>query len=355
MTEIIDIEAQNSNLLLPNDQEQRDISSAVARRLTKAPDVDAAWTDFKKVVESQAEGSHPSNRRTIPSRYINAALAIAAACAILLIWILPKHTEKNTKPGITILAKTTDVTDVTMTSHDGHKQVLDGKNVSFQSSKTSVSEKELPSIILMTTPRGKDCHLTLSDGTTVWMNADSKLEFPEHFSGARRTVRLTGEAYFEVAKDRKHPFVVETEFFTTTVLGTAFNVRAYSANNASVALVEGSVALKNAKGGQQLVLTPGHIATYVKGKRMDVAAVDTYAYTQHKEGYFYFHDVTMRDIMVELGRWYNKTVVFENPADMDLRLHFVAERKQSLPQIINSLTEMDGVDIQLGSNEIVVK
>jgi ferric-dicitrate binding protein FerR (iron transport regulator) len=188
------------------------------------------------------------------------------------------------------------------------------------------------------------------------MNADSQLEFPEHFSGARRTVRLTGEAYFEVAKDRKHPFVVESPYFTTTVLGTTFNVRAYSPSDASVALVEGRVSVKPNAGGRALVMNPGQLASMKAGQKgLSLTTVDTYSYTQRKDGFFYFPDDTMREIMVELGRWYNKTVVFEEAGDMDMRLHFVAERSQSLPQIINSLSEMDGVDIVLGSNEIVVK
>ena len=210
----------------------------------------------------------------------------------------------------------------------------------------------MPSVILMTTPRGKDCHLTLADGTRVWMNADSQLEFPEQFNGTRRTVRLHGEAYFEVAKDRRHPFVVETDYLTTTVLGTSFNVRAYSQNDASVALVEGSVSVKS--GRENMLLKPGQLVQVANGK-LKAESVNTYGYTQRKDGYFYFTDDTMRGIMAELGRWYNKTVVFEEASDMDIRLHFVADRTQSLPQIINSLCEMDGVDIELGSDEIVVK
>ena len=89
--------------------------------------------------------------------------------------------------------------------------------------------------------------------------------------------------------------------------------------------------------------------------KLKAESVNTYGYTQRKDGYFYFTDDTMRGIMAELGRWYNKTVVFEEASDMDIRLHFVADRTQSLPQIINSLCEMDGVDIELGSDEIVVK
>ena len=366
---------QPEAFLLPTEAEERDIRSALVRRMAPAPDVDAAWekvwglngsrvTSFANSRTTQSETAQlqlmtfGSSGSTV-LRKIAVLVAAAAACVLLFFMLKPENTVKDTTSGITILAQTAAGTEVTMTtmrgegkeeSGESEQHVVSEQEISFENS--DADQSAMPSVILMTTPRGKDCHLTLADGTRVWMNADSQLEFPEQFNGTRRTVRLHGEAYFEVAKDRRHPFVVETDYLTTTVLGTSFNVRAYSQNDASVALVEGSVSVKS--GRENMLLKPGQLVQVANGK-LKAESVNTYGYTQRKDGYFYFTDDTMRGIMAELGRWYNKTVVFEEASDMDIRLHFVADRTQSLPQIINSLCEMDGVDIELGSDEIVVK
>ena len=200
---------QPEAVLLPTEAEERDIHSALVRKMAPAPDVEAAWEQLsERIAAEHVAAEQPSvqlldDEETVPHR--------------LFFMLKPKDTVKDTTPGITILAQKADQTDVTMKvergewnearENKGEERVVEEKNISFENQAAS----PMPTVILMTTPRGKDCHLTLSDGTRVWMNADSRLEFPEQFSGSRRTVRLYGEAYFEVAKDRRHPFVVETD------------------------------------------------------------------------------------------------------------------------------------------------
>ena len=383
-----DDKSLNNMQAMPTKAEERDLRSALLRSKAGVPDVDQAWEELWSLADvqgstgsSSVQGSNVladvqgSKEQGSTVRKLLATVAAVAACALLLFWLWPsgvKEQEGQSKESaITLLAQTDDGDDVTMRVEQGEWKETDSKkqeqgercvvtdsHVDFQAGAAGQGARkkgqEMASVVLMTTPRGKDCHLTLSDGTRVWLNADSKLEFPEQFRGARRTVRLSGEAYFEVAKDSRHPFVVETEYLTTTVLGTSFNVRAYTVSDASVTLVEGRVQVASPTVRKPVVLKPGQRLDVV-GSRFSMNTVNTYAYTQRKEGFFYFPDDTMRQIMVELGRWYNKAVVFEDASHMNLRLHFVAERTQSLAEIVNSLSEMDGVNIELGSNEIVVK
>lgn len=378
----------NNMQAMPTKAEERDLRSALLRSKAGVPDVDQAWEALWSIAEvqgstgsSSVQGSNVladvqgSKEQGSTVRKLLATVAAVAACALLLFWLWPSDVKEQEGQGkesaITLLAQTDDGDDVTMRveqgewnetdskkQEQGERRVVTDSHVDFQAGAAGQGARkkgqEMASVVLMTTPRGKDCHLTLSDGTRVWLNADSKLEFPEQFRGARRTVRLSGEAYFEVAKDSRHPFVVETEYLTTTVLGTSFNVRAYTVSDASVTLVEGRVQVASPSVRKPVVLKPGQRLDVV-GSRFSMNTVNTYAYTQRKEGFFYFPDDTMRQIMVELGRWYNKAVVFEDASHMNLRLHFVAERTQSLAEIVNSLSEMDGVNIELGSNEIVVK
>lgn len=378
----------NNMQAMPTKAEERDLRSALLRSKAGVPDVDQAWEELWSLADvqgstgsSSVQGSNVladvqgSKDQGSMFRKLLATVAAVAACALLLFWLWPSGVKEqegqSQESAITLLAQTDDGDDVTMhveqgewnetgskKQEQGERRVVTDSHVDFQAGAAGQGARkkgqEMASVVLMTTPRGKDCHLTLSDGTRVWLNADSKLEFPEQFRGARRTVRLSGEAYFEVAKDSRHPFVVETEYLTTTVLGTSFNVRAYTVSDASVTLVEGRVQVASPSVRKPVVLKPGQRLDVV-GSRFSMNTVNTYAYTQRKEGFFYFPDDTMRQIMVELGRWYNKAVVFEDASHMNLRLHFVAERTQSLAEIVNSLSEMDGVDIELGSNEIVVK
>ena len=383
-----DDKSLNNMQAMPTKAEERDLRSALLRSKAGVPDVDQAWEELWSLADvqgstgsSSVQGSNVladvqgSKEQGSTVRKLLATVAAVAACALLLFWLWPSDVKEQVgqskESAITLLAQTDDGDDVTMRVEQGEWKETDSKkqeqgercvvtdsHVDFQAGAAGQGARkkgqEMASVVLMTTPRGKDCHLTLSDGTRVWLNADSKLEFPEQFRGARRTVRLSGEAYFEVAKDSRHPFVVETEYLTTTVLGTSFNVRAYTVSDASVTLVEGRVQVASPTVRKPVVLKPGQRLDVV-GSRFSMNTVNTYAYTQRKEGFFYFPDDTMRQIMVELGRWYNKAVVFEDASHMNLRLHFVAERTQSLAEIVNSLSEMDGVNIELGSNEIVVK
>ena len=383
-----DDKSLNNMQAMPTKAEERDLRSALLRSKAGVPDVDQAWEELWSLADvqgstgsSSVQGSNVladvqgSKDQGATVRKLLATVAAVAACALLLFWLWPSDVKEQVgqskESAITLLAQTDDGDDVTMSveqgewketdskkQEQGERRVVTDSHVDFQAGAAGQGARkkgqEMASVVLMTTPRGKDCHLTLSDGTRVWLNADSKLEFPEQFRGARRTVRLSGEAYFEVAKDSRHPFVVETEYLTTTVLGTSFNVRAYTVSDASVTLVEGRVQVASPSVRKPVVLKPGQRLDVV-GSRFSMNTVNTYAYTQRKEGFFYFPDDTMRQIMVELGRWYNKAVVFEDASHMNLRLHFVAERTQSLAEIVNSLSEMDGVNIELGSNEIVVK
>lgn len=366
MNDYIDRTTQPMAEPMPTDTEAWDIHCAIARSQANVPDADEAWQHFCQLREGAEVRRHA--RLTAFKRTLGTVAAVAA-CVAFFVWVLPRQAANGLdhKGGITVLSQTSDGTEVTMIAHqqsqettnDGQlesknvvKQVITQKNISFETK--GHDNQTQSSVILMATPRGKDCHLTLADGTRVWMNADSRLEFPERFTGSLRTVRLSGEAYFEVAHDRRHPFVVESPYMNVTVLGTTFNMRAYSPIETSVTLVEGRLSILPASAKHATVITPGQQLS-LTGDQVSLRYVDTYAYTQCKEGYFYFHDATLRQIMTELGRWYNKTVVFEDADQLDMRLHFVAERSQSLPQVINSLCELDGVDIELGPDDITIK
>jgi ferric-dicitrate binding protein FerR (iron transport regulator) len=160
-----------------------------------------------------------------------------------------------------------------------------------------------------TTPRGGQFQLILSDGTKVWLNAASSIKYPVVFKGNERKVELTGEAYFEVAHNKKKPFKVISNGQTVEVLGTHFNINAYNNENAvRTTLLEGSVRVST--GDKNKVIKPGEQAQLKNGD-FQIAAVDVNEVIAWKNGLFQFKDANIIDIMKQLSRWYDVDIKYE--------------------------------------------
>ncbi|QEC43169.1 FecR family protein [Pseudobacter ginsenosidimutans] len=154
----------------------------------------------------------------------------------------------------------------------------------------------------ITTPNGGMFQLLLSDGTKVWLNAASSITYPVAFSGSRREVSITGEAYFEVKQQKNKPFIVKTAGEEITVLGTAFNVNSYTDEpSIRTSLVEGAVKINNT------ILKPGQ--AYSNGV---VAATDVRQDIAWKSGYFDFDKLPFDQALRQLARWYDVKIVYEN-------------------------------------------
>ncbi len=218
-------------------------------------------------------------------------------------------------------------------------------------SKVTASDISVSKTILI--PRGKLYKVILSDGTTVWLNADSRLSFPSKFTGHERFVELTGEAYFRVTKDAKHPFIVQSGNVRTTVLGTEFNFRAYHNATPEIALVKGSVMVNNTANKHRVKLVPGQAAT-VSSDKIAVNNINAEYYSQWKEGIFYFDDTSLLDIMKELGRWYNVDIVIEDATLASYNIHFIANRDETLDQIISDLNFFSYLNVSKKGRKLLV-
>ncbi len=204
-------------------------------------------------------------------------------------------------------------------------------------------------------PKGRMYHILLSDGTEVWLNADSRLSFPSKFSTAKRVVKLEGEAYFKVAKDENRPFVIETDMLVTHVLGTEFNVKAYKDSEHHVTLVEGSVEVCLAKNKRCVMLKPGEdIACFEDTYK--IKQVDTQYYSHWMNGYFYFDDVALEDVLRDIGRWYNLSVCMEqDEALTNLRLHLVIERSEDIQQVVGILNAFQYLSVHIEDNMLKIE
>lgn len=165
-------------------------------------------------------------------------------------------------------------------------------------------------------PRGGEYQIALSDGTKVWLNADTYLVFPSAFDKRERMVEVHGEAFFEVAHDAKWPFVVKMSNSMVKVLGTSFNVNTYEQRNITT-LVEGAVELALEQGKYRL--KPGEQGVVEDGK-VAVASVDVREFTSWKDGIFIFRNRRLEDALTVLARWYDLQVFYQNEQVKDL--HF---------------------------------
>lgn len=160
-------------------------------------------------------------------------------------------------------------------------------------------------------PRGGEYQIVLADGTRVWLNSATKLIFPQNFTGKERRVMLSGEAFFDVARDESKPFIVETSRMDVKVLGTRFNVNAYTDNEVvSTTLVDGSVEV--ASGTQKpITLVPGEQA-YGEAGELEKREVNIRLYTSWIDGRFMFNNVELEEIAKQISRWYDVEVFFTN-------------------------------------------
>lgn len=202
----------------------------------------------------------------------------------------------------------------------------------------------------LTVPRGGEYHLTLSDGTKVWMNSDSKLEFPPSFQGENRIVRLSGEAYFEVKSDKKHPFIVETQDVKVRVLGTSFNLYAFE-NEVNTTLVEGLVSIQAE--GKTYQLTPGYRAT-VSDKKVTIKKVNIYEDIAWKEGQFVFAGKRLEEVMTILARWYDLEVVYQNAEIKDKHFTGKIRRHASIKEVLKFLERTHIVHFKIQNHVVIV-
>jgi transmembrane sensor len=166
----------------------------------------------------------------------------------------------------------------------------------------------------ITTPRGGQYQVVLSDGTKVWLNAASALKYPATFAGKERMVELSGEAYFEVAKNKNMPFKVSLNKMTIQVLGTHFNVNAYADEDAiKTTLLEGSVKLSS--GNATSFLKPGQQGVFAKQENFRVSDVNVQEAVAWKNGYFIFDNENIQGIMRKISRWYDVDVDYYGRID----------------------------------------
>ncbi|WP_257669903.1 FecR domain-containing protein [Parapedobacter tibetensis] len=211
-------------------------------------------------------------------------------------------------------------------------------------SQTSVSHQ-------LFVPKGGTYKLVLDDGTKVWVNANSTLDFPATFDSHERRIRMDGEAYFEVAKDSKRPFIVETDHLEVEALGTAFNINSHRKKGyVKTILTEGKIKVSN-DNEQRIVLSGTEVVSSAQSMR--VSAADLEEALAWRDGYFYFNKKTLREILDEVARWYDVELVVKANIG-DKKYIGGIKRSATLGGVCALLQDLSGTQFDIQGRKLIV-
>lgn len=266
-------------------------------------------------------------------------------------------TEKGDKDNMTVFQAQDNANGVTMVTTSGADAPLPtisqtrSNSVEVDFSDLEVAEAQE---VRLDVPAGYDATVTLPDGTIAHLHPGSRLKFPSRFIGNERQVILVGECYFQVKHDAAHPFIVSANNLQTTVLGTEFNISTNGSHGTVVTLVKGKVCVADTNNDASLILAPGQ-QSYFNGKTLVSEVVDTYPFEAWRDGYLFFDNIALADVMEAVGRNYNMTVHFCNRETMQMPVRFTCERKASVDDAIALLNNLKKAHIERSGNVIKVK
>jgi transmembrane sensor len=317
------------------------------------------------------KGSKNNNRQSI--WIISAAAAAVITLLMVVTYFMPvKKEEMNAlafrkaeliQPGTN--QATLRLADGTI--HDlSAKQSLvlneGGSEIKSEGSKLQYTQKkgvkEEIKYNTLSIPRGGEFFLQLADGTKVWLNSESVLRYPVQFNGKERKVELSGEAFFEVTRNEKVPFLVESGEQTVKVLGTEFNISSYNENPlVYTTLVKGSVEVfANMLPDIKQILSPNEQSTISKGNgQLSKIAVNTYKYIAWKDGRFVFDDQPLGEIMKTLSKWYDIDVVFANEELKNFRFTGDLLRYTDFGEVLKKISKTNEVNFLIENKLITIR
>jgi transmembrane sensor len=246
-----------------------------------------------------------------------------------------------------------NATDGQLAKQDNIQVIKQGGSVQYIAE--NKNGEDAVSYNVIETPRGRQYRLLLEDGTRVWLNAASSIRFPVAFSGSERRVAITGEVYFEVAKNKEKPFRVEAAGTTVEVLGTHFNINSYpDEETINTTLLEGSV--KVVKDRQVRIIKPGQQAQVnAKGEMKMGNNVNLTEVMAWKDNLFSFNNTDIKKLMRQLSRWYDVEVEFKNDTQETVTFIGGISRSVNLSTVLNMLEQTGEVKFDIEGKKIIVK
>lgn len=333
-------------------------------------DKDLAWNKIVSKIKrplGEIEQKQPSKIKYLKFQY---AFFKYAAIIVLMVsvgyYLSQKYlfvSNQQVIPQGSIVLEMEDGT-LKILSEDGNEQLVDGSGNTIgeqngQQLNYSKAQKKAELVYnTLTIPYGKQFSLKLSDGTTVYLNSGTSLKYPIKFiEGQHRKVFLTGEAYFDVAKDAEHPFVVASEHIDVKVLGTVFNVSAYPEDaSADVVLIEGSVrvAANGTPSNQEATLVPGTKGSLNKtSENILTEKVDTAIYTSWIQGELFFRNMPFENIVKKLERHYDRKIVIKNK-DLKSEIFNASFKEEPIENVLSYFKDSFNIKYHTENNIIYI-
>jgi transmembrane sensor len=364
--EIIQLHAYQDEIQLENDEWEQ-----------QAGDQGQVYQEIRaRLQQSIAQTNKEVIYRRLPSWRLWSAAAILTGLAFGIYYVYefrrpvvtpaPPMAEKQPSSGNELEKKTyltlsngqkislTDAAKGTVTTTSGIVASKQGDGWLTYATGAGPEKPAIPDTNSISTPHGEKFSITLADGSKVWLNAATSLRFPVYFTTNKREVYLSGEACFEVKADLSKPFIVHVNGIAVQATGTMFNIKSYTEERSTMTtLLSGTVHLqlpateKVLKPGQQLLFDD-------ENGRARMQAANASTVLAWREGLFSFENEPIADIMHEIGRWYNKKIIF---VQGDISRRFTVsrlQRNESLDEVLKSLELTGGLQFKTTNREIMV-
>ena len=353
-----------------NQQEYKDlivVKNLLKNEGTKTPDTDAAWIKVRHRISDAPVHSLVPKRSLSWLRY---AAAIVMLCTVGLVIYVVTNKEQESSLTTQIIQPGTNHAELVLP--DGkrvslqNKTALDisgGKNALVATNKGNTliynANSGQQGYHKLIVPDGGQYEIILPDKTHVWVNSGSELTYRVDFTNAPiREVKLVGEAYFKVAKDKKHPFIVKTDHMDVEAVGTAFNVTAYQgADYAEATLVEGIVNVSDRLGNKQRMLAGSKIRIGNKKPNVLPALQKTalvYSDYAWKDGVFVFDNMPLEQITERISRWYNIKIEFTGNAAKQLRFTGSIEKENTLNKVLKLIETSTNVKFEIQNGTLYI-
>ena len=332
---------------------------------------------WKKLTESRQKATVIKPLKQTSYKWLWAAASLVAIAVLAGLLFMPTKKD-NTTGTIVKNTKTTILpgsNKAYLTLANGNKIVLDdakngqlaagmGVKVSkaanglvvykFDRKPNEQGQAGIPQINTITTPRGGQYQVVLEDGTKVQLNAASSIKFPEYFTGANREIELNGEAYFEVARDKAHPFIVKANSTQVQVFGTHFNINAYSDNDdITTTLLEGSV--KMSKGTASVMLLPGQQGTVNQnGSSIKVQKADVEVNMAWINGFFIFHDQSIVNIMKQVSRWYDVDIEYQDTQVQENEFGGTISKYKDIKELLDNIKLTGSIHYKIEGRRVII-
>ena len=324
-------------------------------------DVNTSWDKFSMQVKNKKDGK----KRLISYWSVASVAACLLVGMFILFWFGQERGVVN-KEGESIIVAggnkavlwLSNGEKIALENHSDEfeeesvKIVNSGSSLSYEEYKDTVLQKRVMNRVV--TPRGGEYGITLADGTQVYLGALSEIEYPVVFGKKSREVRVSGEVYFNVARDTNRPFIVKTGHLNVEVLGTSFNVRDYADEDyVETTLVSGKV--KVCVGEESCILESNHQAVLDKKNNiLEAKEVDVSEYVDWKSGRLNIRNKRLEDILTRLSKWYDVYIFYVNEEAKDIRFYANIDRYSDMNELLDKFEKTGEVEFRVKGNVINV-